>query len=93
MQYLKILVEDIHSVVIATNDQNGRPVTRVIDMMLYDHQGVYFLTARGKEFYKQLIKQKYVSLTGVKNKKSISLAGKVRNIGNEKLNEIFEALL
>ena len=29
MQYLKILVEDIHSVVIATNDQNGRPVTPV----------------------------------------------------------------
>lgn len=90
MNYLKTLVEDIHSVVIATNDRNGRPVTRVIDMMLYDDQGVYFLTAKGKEFYEQLTNQKYVSLTGVKDKKSISLAGKIRNIGNEKLNEIFE---
>lgn len=88
--YLRILVEDIHSCVVATIDENGHPITRVIDMMLYDGKGVYFLTAKGKAFYEQLMDQKYISLSGIKEKKSISLSGHVRNIGHEKLEEIFE---
>ena len=40
--YLRILLEDIHSCVVATIDENGHPITRVIDMMLYDEKGVYF---------------------------------------------------
>ncbi len=89
-EYLKILVEDIHSTTIATIDEEGRPLTRVIDMMLWDEKGVYFLTAKGKAFYKQLMEQKYISLSSIKDKKSISLRGKIENIGSEKLNEIFE---
>ena len=46
--YLKLLVETIHSTTIATIGADGHPQTRVIDMMLYDEQGVYFLTAKGK---------------------------------------------
>lgn len=88
--YLKILVEDVHSTVVATIDRNGHPVTRCIDMMLYDENGVYFLTAKGKEFYVQLMEQHYISLSAVSGKRCISLAGKVENIGNEKLDEIFE---
>ncbi len=90
MDYLKILVEEIHSTVIATIDKNGHPVTRVIDMMLYDENGVYFLTAKGKEFYEQLMEQQYVSISSIKDKRAISLAGKVENIDAEKLDEIFE---
>ena len=52
--YLELLVENIHSTTIATIGADGHPQTRVIDMMLYDEQGVYFLTARGKAFYAQL---------------------------------------
>lgn len=90
MDYLKYLVEDIHSVVIATVDEQGKPVTRVIDMMLYDEKGVYFLTAKGKEFYRQLMAQGYISLSSIKDKRSISLRGKIKNIGQDKLDEIFE---
>lgn len=88
--YLKILVEEIHSTVVATLDKNGRPVTRCIDMMLYDEKNVYFLTAKGKNFYAELMSQKYISLSGIKDKRCISLAGFVENIGSEKLDEIFE---
>lgn len=90
LEYLKILVEDIHSTVVATLDENGRPLTRVIDMMLYDKQGLYFLTAKGKAFYDQLMSQGYISLSSIKDKKSITLKGKIENIGSEKLAEIFE---
>ena len=88
--YLKLLVEEIHSTTIATIGADGHPQTRVIDMMLWDEQGVYFLTAKGKAFYAQLMEQGFIALSATKDKISISLRGKIRNIGSEKLNEIFE---
>ncbi len=88
--YLELLVEKIHSTTIATIGADGHPQTRVIDMMLYDEQGVYFLTAKGKAFYAQLMEQGYIALSATKDKISISLRGKIKNISNEKLDEIFE---
>lgn len=88
--YLKLLAEDIHSTILATIGTDGHPQTRVIDMMLWDEKGVYFLTARGKAFYAQLMEQEYVALSATKDKLSISLRGKIQNIGSEKLDEIFE---
>ena len=88
--YLELLVENIHSTTVATIGTDGHPQTRVIDMMLYDEQGVYSLTARGKAFYAQLMEQGYIALSATKDKISISLRGKIKNIGSEKLDEIFE---
>ena len=88
--YLRILVEEIHSTTVATIGADGHPQTRVIDMMLWDDRGIYFLTAKGKAFYAQLMEQKYIALSATKDKMSISLRGKIRNIGSEKLDEIFE---
>ncbi|MCD8150511.1 MAG: 4Fe-4S binding protein [Clostridiales bacterium] len=88
--YLKLLVEDIHSSVVATIGTDGHPQTRTIDMMLWDEEGVYFLTAKGKAFYDQLTNQQYIALSATKDKKSVSLRGKIQNIGSEKLDEIFE---
>ena len=88
--YLKLLVEGIHSTTIATLGADGHPQTRIIDMMLWDKKGVYFLTAKGKAFYAQLMEQKYIALSATKDKISVSLRGKIKNIGSEKLDEIFE---
>lgn len=88
--YLKLLVEDIHSASVATIGADGHPQTRVIDMMLWDESGVYFLTAKGKAFYTQLMEQGYIALSAVKGKVSVSLRGRIRNIGSQKLDEIFE---
>lgn len=52
--YLKYIVEEIHSAVFATADCEGRPVTCAIDIMDYDESGLYFLTAKGKNFYDRL---------------------------------------
>ena len=87
--YLKLLVEGIHSTTVATIGADGHPQTRVIDMMLWDEQGVYFLTAKGKAFYTQLMEQGFIALSAMKGKVSISLRGKIKNIGSEKLDEIF----
>lgn len=58
-------------------------------MMHYDWEGVYFLTAKGKEFYAQLMEQQYVAISATKNKMAISLRGKVKNIGKKNLDIMF----
>lgn len=88
--YLRILVEDIHSATVATIGGDGHPQTRIIDMMYYDEAGVYFLTAKGKEFYEQLMKQQYVAISATKEKIAVSLRGNVKNIGKKNLDIMFE---
>ena len=74
----------------ATIGADGHPQTSVIDMMLWDEKGVYFLTAKGKAFYAQLMEQGYVAISATKDKKAVSLRGRIQNIHSEKLDEIFE---
>ncbi len=47
---MQLLQQDIHSVVFAATDEQNLPVTCVIDIMLADKNGLYFLTAKGKAF-------------------------------------------
>ena len=68
MDYLKLLVDEIHSTTVATIGSDGHPQTRIIDMMYYDEEGVYFLTAKGKAFYDQLMEQQYVAISATKDK-------------------------
>ena len=65
-EILNILQSDIHSVVFATLDEHGLPQTCVIDLMLADDDGLYFLTAKGKAFYRRLMAKPFVSLSGMK---------------------------
>ena len=90
IDYLKLLVEEIHSTTVATIGSDGHPQTRIIDMMYYDENGVYFITAKGKEFYHQLMEQLYVAISATKEKIALSLRGKIRNIGKKNLDIIFE---
>ena len=97
-KYLKILKDEIHSTAIATIDDGGLPQVRIIDIMLVDEDKLYFITARGKEFYGQLIKDQYVAITGTTHgdvgnsltKKAISIRGKVKSIGGELLDRVFK---
>lgn len=94
-EYLTMLVDDIHSTVVATVDSDDKPHTCVIDMMLADENGLYFLTAKGKAFYQRLIAAPNVSITGFAGEDtmhahSITVQGKVREIGDRRLGEIFE---
>lgn len=88
--YLNFIVNEIHTVVVATVDDEGLPVTAAIDMMYADDGSVYFLTAKGKNLYDRLKNRKYLALTGMKgqdtmSRVALSLRGTVREIGEEKL--------
>ncbi len=95
MNYLEYLVNEIHSTVVATVDKNGLPVTCAVDMMDADENGLYFLTAKGKIFYKRLVQSGYLSLTALKGESTmtsvaISVRGKVKEIGSDKLPDLLE---
>ena len=62
--YFAFLVDEIHSVIAATTDENGLPVTCAIDMMDWDENGLYFLTAKGKNFYHPLVLASESNFTG-----------------------------
>ena len=84
-EILNILQRDIHSTVFATVDEKGLPQTCVIDVMLTDEEGLYFLTAKGKSFYERLTSRPFVAISGMKGSHTlstiaISVRGAVRNI-------------
>ena len=93
--YLKYIVEEIHSTVFATVDKEGRPVTCAIDIMDYDESGLYFLTAKGKNFYDRLKMNENIAFTAMKGEDTlscvaVSVQGKVKEIGPDKLPELFK---
>ena len=94
-EYLEYIVKVIHTTVVATVDDEGLPVTAAIDMMDTDEGGLYFLTAKGKGFYDRLVKRQYLALTAMKGEDTmssvaVSIRGKVRELGNERIPELFE---
>lgn len=94
-EYFSFIVDEIHSTVIATVDDNDLPVTCAIDIMDFDENGLYFLTAKGKGFYDRLKKQGFIALTGMRGKDTlscvaVSVRGKVREVGTTLLPTLFQ---
>ena len=93
--YLSYIVNKIHTVIVATIDKDGLPVTAAIDMMDSDDNSLYFLTAKGKNFYDRLKDKNLLAFTGMKgedtmSRVAVSIRGKVRELGNKKLSKLFE---
>lgn len=93
--YLNYIVNEIHRTIVATVDDDGLPVTAAIDMMDSDANGLYFLTAKGKNFYDRLKKRQFLALTAMKGEDTmssvaVSIRGKVRELGSDKIPELFE---
>ncbi|MBR4749156.1 MAG: 4Fe-4S binding protein [Abditibacteriota bacterium] len=93
-EYLSCIVENIHTVVVATVDDDGLPVTAAIDMMDSDENGLYFLTAKGKGFYDRLKKRGFLAFTAVKGEDTlssvaVSVRGKARELGPGRIPDLF----
>lgn len=92
--YLQYISEAIHSVVFATMDSKGRPITCAIDIMDYDENCLYFLTAKGKNFYDRLKNNENVAFTAMKGEDTlscvaVSVQGKAKEIGPDRLPDLF----
>ena len=92
--YLKYIVEEIHSTVFATVDEKGCPVTCAIDMMDCDESGLYFLTAKGKKFYERLKVNENIAFTAMKGEDTlscvaVSVQARAKEIGSDRLPDLF----
>ncbi|MBQ9679304.1 MAG: 4Fe-4S binding protein [Ruminococcus sp.] len=77
----------------ATVDENGLPQNRIIDVMIVEDEKLYFLTARGKHFYNQLLSGGYAAITGLNSEwQTVRLVGKVEKLSDQKhwIDRIFE---
>jgi len=91
MKDYKKLVMEIKSFAIATIGEDGRPDSRIIDLMMEQDGLLFFLTARGKNFYRQLAAQQFISMTGMtKNYEAVTIRGKVKPVSREYLKTMFE---
>ena len=85
------MLREIRDTSIATIAEDGTPRLRIIDTMIVEDEKLYFLTARGKDFYQELVRRPFVAVTGLNDKwETVRLWGKVKNIGSNRLDEIFE---
>lgn len=90
--YLSIL-RDIRDVSFATVNEEGKPTVRVIDVMLVDGDVLYFVAARGKAFYRDVVRTRYVAIVGFsRDYKMIRLAGDVEKPKNQQelIDQAFE---
>ena len=79
----------------ATVDEDGAPQIRNISAIHYEKDGLYFFTAKGKDFCKQLLRDGRVQILGyTKYKEMIRLSGKAYPVEDDLqekwINAIFE---
>ena len=87
------ILREIKDITFSTVDEKGRPQARIIDVMLVEDDKLYFCTARGKDFYKQLINNNHVVLCAMtKNYEMIRYYGKAHLLENQKywIDRIFQ---
>ena len=86
------LLREVKSVSVATlND--GIPDVRIADVMLAEDDGLYFITARGKPYYRQLKASNRIAICAMdKNYVTVRISGIIQFCGDEKaIKRIFES--
>ena len=88
------MLREIKGCAFATVDETGSPQVRVIDVMLVEDGALYFCTARGKDFYRQLISDGRVAITGLnRDWQTVRLTGTAHPMHDQRewIDRIFEA--
>lgn len=79
------ILRDVKDVAFTTVDENGLPQIRIIDVMLAENEKIYFCTARGKDFHRQLTENGQVAITGMNREfQMIRLSGKAEKLEEHK---------
>ena len=88
-----MILRSVKDAAFATVDAKGRPQVRIIDVMLVENGKLYFCTARGKDFYRQLTASGQVAITALNPEyQMVRLSGKARRLTEQKkwIDRIFE---
>ena len=75
----------------ATVDEEGRPQTRIINVMLAEDDGMYIVTSKGKPFYKQLVETGEIALAAMcPDCQSLKFNGKLKIVDKKWIDKVFE---
>lgn len=75
----------------ATVDGEGRPQSRIINIMIAADEGMYIVTSKGKPFYKQLCESGQIALSAMcPDCQSLKFTGKVRKVEKKWVDRVFE---
>ncbi|WP_455136858.1 4Fe-4S binding protein [Thermophilibacter sp.] len=90
------LLRRIRDVSFATTDEKGAPQIRIIDVMLAEPGAAIFCTARGKDFYRQLVTDGRVAVAALSGDfKMVRLQGRARRLPDAEqrawIDKIFDA--
>jgi len=85
------LLREVKSVAVATLNK-GKPDIRIADVMLAQEDGLYFVTARGKPYYRQIKENPKLAICGMdKDYVSVRIAGEIRFCdGRNTVDKIFD---
>lgn len=79
------ILREIKDLAFATVDEKGMPRNRIIDAMIVEDEKLYFCTARGKNFYKELLLNGNVAITGLNSKyQMVRLSGIAKKIEEDR---------
>lgn len=79
------ILRDVKDAAFATVDEKGLPQIRIIDIMLVENEKIYFCTARGKDFYAQLMRDGHIAITAVnKDYQMVRLSGIAEKLTEQK---------
>ena len=80
------ILRDVKDVAFATVDEKGFPQVRIIDVMLVEEGRLCFCTARGKDFYRQLMASGRVAVKGLKREyQMVRGSGKARELPEQEI--------
>ena len=87
------ILRDVKDAAFATVDEKGVPQVRIIDVMLAENEKIYFCTARGKDFYAQLMQNNHIAVTAVnRDFQMVRLTGTAEKLKDQKdwIDRIFQ---
>lgn len=62
--YCLRFLREVRDVAFATVDEEGLPAVRIIDVMMVEDGKLYFVAARGKAFYDDVMRTRFVAIVG-----------------------------
>lgn len=78
------LVRQIRDAVFCTVDERGLPQARFIDVMGQEGERLWFCTARGKDFYRRLLRDGHVALAGMNDRwQTVRVMGEARRLPDD----------
>ena len=89
------MLREMRDVVFSTVDAHGLPRARIIDVMIVEEGALYFCTARGKDFRRELTANRNIAVTGLNREwQTVRLTGKAELLpdGKRWIDRIFEEI-